>query len=202
MCSLCPLHPQVFQLTMMLESILPIPRDESGLSKDSTPSMGIGTNLLESFFLTAVYWSLGGTLIEESRNRFDDVAKKLSGLPMNPAEGAVVETGEIPVALQTLYEYFFDPETKKWVPWKDKVNEYVHDPDRKFTEILVPTMDTVRTTWLLELMLQVRRPCLLVGESGTSKTATIQNYLRRMDRDAKVRMCVSIHNVNFCVQYK
>lgn len=178
-------------MSVMLESILPIPRDESGLAKDSTPSMGIGTNVLESFFLTAVYWSLGGTLIEDSRNRFDEVVKRLSGLPMNPAEGAVVETGEIPVALQTLYEYYFDPETKKWVPWKDKVNEYVHDPDRKFTEILVPTMDTVRTTWLLELMLQVRRPCLLVGESGTSKTATIQNYLRGLDRDANV--CVSIH---------
>ena len=176
-------------MSVMLESILPIPRDESGLSKDSTPSMGLGTSVLESVFLTALYWSLGGTLIEDSRSRFDDIVKKLSGLPMNSAEGAVVETGEIPVALPTLYEYYFDLETRKWVPWKDKVNEYVHNPDRKFTEILVPTMDTVRTTWLLELMLQVQRPCLLVGESGTSKTATIQNYLRGLDRDSNVRLC-------------
>ena len=51
----------------------------------------------------------------------------------------------------------------------------------RFNEILVPTVDTVRTTWLLNLMNQVNRPVLLVGETGTSKTATIQAFNRNLD---------------------
>ena len=35
------------------------------------------------------------------------------------------------------------------------VPEYIHDRTKKFSEILVPTVDTVKTTWLLELMNEV-----------------------------------------------
>ena len=46
-----------------------------------------------------------------------------------------------------------------------------------FSKILVPTMDVVRSTWLLSTTVGAGRPCLFVGESGTAKTATIQHYL-------------------------
>ena len=85
--------------------------------------------------------------------------------------------GEIPQD-EALYEYYWDTEALEWVAWKDKVPKYIHDPDRKFPEILVPTVDTVRTTWLVENQVRIKRPALLVGETGTSKSATTQNFLR------------------------
>lgn len=63
---------------------------------------------------------------------------------------------------------------------------YVHDPDKKYNEILVPTVDTTRTDWLLRLQTKIKQPVLLVGETGTSKTATVQNFLRTMDKDTTV----------------
>jgi hypothetical protein len=36
------------------------------------------------------------------------------------------------------------------------VPEYFHDTGRQLSEILVPTVDTVKTTWLLKLMNEVR----------------------------------------------
>lgn len=51
---------------------------------------------------------------------------------------------------------------------------YVHDPALNYNQILVPTIDTTRTTWLLNMMMKIKRPVVLVGETGTSKTATIQ----------------------------
>lgn len=95
-------------------------------------------------------------------------------------------SGEIPSAQSTLYEYFFDTKELKWVPWVNMVPEYVHNPEKKFSEILVPTVDTVRTTWLLELMVNIRRPVVLVGETGTSKSATTANFLRALDTDSTV----------------
>lgn len=98
--------------------------------------------------------------------------------------------GEIPSSQPTLFEYFFDSKKLLWVPWIDVIPEYVHDPEKKFSEILVPTVDTVRTTWLLELMVRIKRPVVLVGETGTSKSATTANFLRGLDKDSTVRMCL------------
>ena len=65
---------------------------------------------------------------------------------------------------------------------------YVHDPEKSFHEILVPTADTERCQWLLKLMLSIAKPVVLIGETGTSKTATIQQFLRTLDADATVRI--------------
>ena len=96
-------------------------------------------------------------------------------------------SGELPITQPTLYEYTWDMEQKLWIAWGKLVPKYVHVPERKFNEILVPTVDTVRTTWLLSLMVRIKRPVVLVGETGTSKSATIGNFLRTLDQDSHVR---------------
>lgn len=152
----------------------------------SGPSMGIGSSTLESYFLAAIYWSLGAALVGESRTKFDNYVKKLASLTEVPGQGAVAGPGEIPIHCSTLYEYYFDAELSKWVPWVDKVPEYKHDSGQNFHEILVPTVDTVCNMWLLDIMVKVKRPVVLVGETGTSKTATTQNFLRQLDPDSTV----------------
>ena len=160
----------------MLDALLP-PREGSH---------AIGAEVLEGLFITSIIWSLGAGLLEEDRITFDNYIKKLSALPQNPAEGSVVGPGEIPIAHPSIYEYYFDLKQEKWISWNDIVPIYVHDPAVKFSEILVPTLDTVRTTWLLSLMVNIKRPVVLVGETGTSKTATTANFLRRLDKELTV----------------
>ncbi len=53
---------------------------------------------------------------------------------------------------------------------------------------LVPTIDTTRASWILEQMVKIKRPVLLVGESGTSKTATIHNFLKNLNADTRVSL--------------
>lgn len=50
----------------------------------------------------------------------------------------------------------------------------------------VHTVDTTRSTWVLEQMVRTKQPVLLVGESGTSKTATTQNFLKNLNEEANV----------------
>lgn len=66
------------------------------------------------------------------------------------------------------------------------VPEYIHNPDLKYNQILVPTVDTVRSKWLLKLMTSIKQPILFVGEPGTSKTATVSSFLRELDQDSHV----------------
>ena len=94
--------------------------------------------------------------------------------------------GEMPTDADTLFDFYYNDEQKVWLTWKSMVPKYVHDPDRKFNEILVPTLDTTRTEWLLRLQVGIKRPVLLVGETGTSKTATTANFLRSLDGESNV----------------
>lgn len=59
---------------------------------------------------------------------------------------------QIPGTKPTLYEYFFNMQTKRWNAWEWIVPEYVHDREKKMNEILVPTVDTLHTAHLLALM--------------------------------------------------
>jgi dynein heavy chain len=44
-------------------------------------------------------------------------------------------------------------------------------------QMIVPTMDTARANYLLSYTLKFKRPVLMVGPTGTGKSAYIQNYL-------------------------
>ncbi|XP_064612357.1 LOW QUALITY PROTEIN: dynein axonemal heavy chain 10-like [Liolophura sinensis] len=147
---------------------------------------------LEAYFIQALTWSIGGALLEDGRVKFDTQVKYLASLPPVTEEDKLAGPGEMPSVEPTLYEYFWDVNKKKWMPWSKLVPKYVHNPEMKFNEILVPTVDTVRTTWLLQLMVKIRRPVVLVGETGTSKTATTQNFLRTLDQESHLLL-----NVNF-----
>ena len=173
----------------MLDALLAIRTSDMGAGaseKSAGGALGISGATLESYFLLALYWSLGAALVEDSRVKFDAYVKKIAQLTEVPGPGPVAGPGEIPSHYPTLYEYSFDREQLKWVPWSDKIPTYDHQPGKKFHDILVPTVDTVRNTWLLQLMLDIRRPVVLVGETGTSKTATTQNYIRQLSADSTV----------------
>jgi dynein heavy chain len=148
---------------------------------------------MEMFFLVAIYWSLGAGLLEESRETFDGYVRELSGLAQIEDQGKVTaKIGEMPIHHGRLYEYMWKEDLKEWVPWKFLVPAYEYNPTLKFSQILVPTVDTEKITWILKLMDKVRRPTVLIGEMGTSKTATTQNYVNNLDQD----LCLVI-NMNF-----
>uniref|UniRef100_A0A1I8GN74 Dynein heavy chain 10, axonemal n=1 Tax=Macrostomum lignano TaxID=282301 RepID=A0A1I8GN74_9PLAT len=158
----------VIQLCYMLDALLVKETDKN--------------DVIEAFFLQALYWGLGGALVEEGRVKLDQYVKYICSMS-SPAdeERNHARAGEMPQLEPTLFEYFFDGDKEEWIPWKELVPKYVHQPGMKFNDILVPTIDTVRTTWLLEQMVGVQHPVLLVGETGTSKTSVSQNFLRQLD---------------------
>uniref|UniRef100_A0A8D2LCC4 Dynein axonemal heavy chain 10 n=1 Tax=Varanus komodoensis TaxID=61221 RepID=A0A8D2LCC4_VARKO len=148
-------------------------------------------DILECYFLEALYCSLGACLLDAGRAKFDDFVKRLSSMSTINDEMVLAKPGELPGQLPTLYDFHFQGRTKKWVPWSRLVPEYVHSPEVKFVDILVPTVDTTRTNWLLERMVKIKQPVVLVGESGTSKTATTQNFLKNLNQDTNVLLIIN-----------
>ncbi|XP_006894689.1 PREDICTED: dynein heavy chain 10, axonemal [Elephantulus edwardii] len=167
----------VTQLTKMLDALL------EGEIEDP--------DFLECCFLEALYCSLGACLLEQGRGMFDDCVKHLASMPTIDTEGVWAKPGELPGHLPTLYDFHFDSKEKKWIPWSQLVPEYVHSPEKKFVDILVPTVDTTRTSWILEQVTKIKQPVLFVGESGTSKTATTQNFLKNLNQETNIVLTVN-----------
>jgi dynein heavy chain len=166
------------QLCSLLESML-------NTTKTLTPEM------VEALFVEAVVWSLGGVLVEEDRVRFDTVVKKLSELPLINTPAQPVQVGELPGTDRILYDYHFDIEQCKWNAWSSYVPEYVHQRSLKWHQILVPTLDTMRHVWLLDKISSIKKPCLFVGQVGTSKTVTIQSFLSQLSTEKNFVLNVS-----------
>ena len=123
---------------------------------------------IEGLVLFAVVWSAGATTNEDGRRRFDaflrgEAASHGSGFPF--PEGGLV------------YDYAFDLGSGRWRPWMTIVDPYDVDPKLSFQELVVPTTDSVRSTYLLDLLTRHRKHVLMVGPTGTGKTVNIQQYL-------------------------
>ena len=75
-----------------------------------------------------------------------------------------------------VYDYHFIKEgLGKWVPWNDSLLNVPPIPrDTQFNSIIIPTVDTVRYTYLMDMLVKHGKPVLIVGPTGTGKSVYIQ----------------------------
>jgi len=96
--------------------------------------------------------------MEDGREKFDAFIKEYSALPIKSVDDdKLAGPSEIPGVEATVFEYYWNTARGGWVPWVKLVPEYIHRPELQFNQILVPTVDTVRTTWILDVL--VKRQC-------------------------------------------
>ncbi|KAJ3114591.1 Dynein heavy chain 10, axonemal [Phlyctochytrium bullatum] len=155
------------------------------------PKQATNEPVVEGIFVQAIIWSIGAALLEEDRTRFSDAIKKTSELPLVHT-AAAISVGQLPGSDKSLYDYHFDTTELQWISWSHYVPSYEHNRNVAFHEILVPTMDTIKHTYLLEKLVAIKRPVLFVGEVGTSKTVTVSNFLRQLPADKNLLL-----NINF-----
>ncbi|XP_050088792.1 dynein axonemal heavy chain 10 [Anopheles aquasalis] len=143
--------------------------------------------VVECGFIQCLYLSLGASLLEESQLRFDAFIKRtLELVACEDTPDSPAPVGQLPTQKPTLFEYYFDIERKVWLAWEWIIPSYVHDSSLHFSDILVPTRDTLKIEQVLNMMNKVRRPVVLVGDPGTSKTAVTSHFLGGLSRDAFV----------------
>lgn len=65
-----------------------------------------------------------------------------------------------------LYEYTFDKTSGSWRPWIDSSTSHTIPESLAFNEIIVPTVDTVRCSHLMQLLVTHGKHLLFVGPTG------------------------------------
>lgn len=131
------------------------------------PSMGFkGTDeekrkLLNSIFAFSYAWGMGASLDERSKERFDDTIRDVFKNVHIPPGGSA-------------YDYYFDLKKEKiFKNWSNKVPQFVYDKDVPYFQLLVPTADTVKFAYCLELLLQIEKPSFFTGQTGVGKSVVI-----------------------------
>lgn len=75
-----------------------------------------------------------------------------------------------------VFDYqFVKEDLGQWVPWTDALKEAPPiAKDAQFNSIIIPTVDTVRYSHLMDMLVRHEKPCLFVGPTGTGKSVYIQ----------------------------
>lgn len=145
-------------------------------SKEERPQP-LEPKTLERLGVFALCWGLGGLLELADRRKVHEYLSRSAKLDLpETADGE-----------ESVYDYFVSLTDGMWHHWSERVQDwnYPKDFEPPFASILVPTVDNVRTDFLIDTIAKQRHAVLLIGESGTAKTVTIQQYIGRQDDRTK-----------------
>ncbi|XP_041955531.1 dynein heavy chain 12, axonemal isoform X1 [Alosa sapidissima] len=172
----------VVSLTRLFEMLMTGPVTEDPGNKN------IRTWIMAAFAFSLV-WSVGGSCDTDGRARFDEF---LRGLVMGGSEKhpfpAAVAKWECPFDDKGLvYDYSYEFKGKgRWVNWNESIkNITLGDKSTQVQDIIVPTIDTVRYTYLMDLSIHYGVPLLFVGPTGTGKSVYVKEKLmNNLDKDS------------------
>ncbi|KAM4722817.1 dynein axonemal heavy chain 1 [Rhinophrynus dorsalis] len=139
--------------------------------------------LIESWFVFSLVWSVGITGDAESRVLFStwlrDRMRSEKMDMMFPEQGLVYDYMLDDAGISNTVEEEEEDGKKpvRWVNWLDSIGPFSLAPDISYSDIIVPTLDTVRISHLLGMLLMNKKPVLCVGPTGTGKTLTITDKL-------------------------
>ena len=98
---------------------------------------------LDCIFAWCYAWGMGAALDEKSKDFFDTLVKDL------------FKTASLPQNL-TVYDYFYEMKKERaWKEWQTRVEKFEYSKEMSFFEMMVPTADTYKHRFCLELLLSI-----------------------------------------------
>ncbi|XP_046391607.1 dynein beta chain, ciliary-like [Ischnura elegans] len=83
----------------------------------------------------------------------------------------------------TVFGYYIDRETKKFLPWTDMVSHFELDPDLPLQATLVPTSETTCYTFFMNMLMARKHPIMLVGGAGCGKSVIVNEKLASLSEN-------------------
>ncbi|KAF2129349.1 dynein heavy chain [Dothidotthia symphoricarpi CBS 119687] len=120
--------------------------------------------------LVAIVWALVGDCPLSDRKEFGDLIASLADV-------------EVPTLTEStsLIDYDVKPGKTEWNMWQNEVpNVEVNTHSIVQTDVVIPTLDTVRHEDVLYSWLAEHKPLLLCGPPGSGKTMTLFSALRKL----------------------
>ncbi|KAI9141404.1 dynein heavy chain and region D6 of dynein motor-domain-containing protein [Paraphysoderma sedebokerense] len=145
----------------------------------------ITTDYLEKVYVFCLFWSCGSLLELDERKKLQQFMMEKYPHLKYPNLNSDLQ--------DTIYEFYVN-DSGEWCHWRERVPDWKYPQDRspEFSSIIIPTVDNVRTEFLVDSIARQGRSVLLIGESGTAKTVTIQRLLAKYNPEVQL-----FKNMNF-----
>ncbi|KAM6377006.1 LOW QUALITY PROTEIN: dynein axonemal heavy chain 17 [Pluvialis apricaria] len=130
--------------------------------------------LYELYFVFACAWAFGGAMFQD---QLVDYRVEFSKWWVNE-----FKTVKFP-SQGTIFDYYIDPETKKFMLWTEKVPKFELDPEVPLQASMVHTAETIRVRYFMDLLMEKQRPVMLVGNAGTGKSVLMRDKLEALSAD-------------------
>lgn len=135
--------------------------------------------IYEAFFIFAGMWAFGASL-DEDKLSFSNSWKSASKIKF-PEQG-------------TCFDYYWDVLQGCWIGWDTVVDPLDKGFEGLFNNLVVPTAETTRQKFLLDMHVNARKGVLYVGNAGTSKTTIIKDYFSKLDPDVMITQSISMNS--------
>ena len=123
---------------------------------------------LPALFMFSLIWGAAGTSNTDGRRRFNAYLRTEMEAASFPFP--LPESGQI-------YDFAWDVKTATWVTWMSTTAAYEPPKGAEFSELIIPTKDTVRYKSLARSLLTLRKPFLLAGPTGVGKSVDLAQLL-------------------------
>lgn len=133
--------------------------------------------LIEKCFLFCLTWSVMAAANEEGRKRLDLCLRD-------------IDTVYPP--LKTAYDFYVDMQVCEFRLWDEKLSpNFRIAPTANPSQIIVPTVDTLRNGFLLQTLLNAGINFLIIGKTGVGKSTIMQQEISGLDES--IFQCLVIH---------
>ena len=122
---------------------------------------------IKSIYFFCFIWSIGATTNAVGRERFNKWLRERMakhGLKEFPEEKAI-------------YDWQYDVSKSEWVSWYDTIEEYLVDISKSYSEIVVPTQDSIRMKYLMKTLISNDKHVLMPGPTGTGKSVYVSELV-------------------------
>ncbi|XP_071813348.1 dynein beta chain, ciliary-like isoform X2 [Apostichopus japonicus] len=173
-------------MRVRFKKIIPIPEQsmvqmlcyllECLLTPENTPP-DCPKELYELYFVFACIWAFGGSMFQD----------QLVDYRVEFTKWWVTEFKTIKFPGQgTVFDYYIDQESKKFLPWTDRVPKFELDPEMPLQAVLVHTAETTRLRFFMDMLMARGRPVMLVGNAGLGKSVLVGDKLLGLNDDYMV----------------
>ena len=89
------------------------------------------------------------------------------------------------------YDFYFDLDKGAWIKWESMLSYPVIDSKALYTDIFVPTVDSVRYSSLIKMLIMNNKHLIATGPTGTGKTINIMDIIGKGVGDKYLSLVVN-----------
>ena len=80
-----------------------------------------------------------------------------------------------------VYDYYPNYAEKVFKPWNEIISEFKYKASQPYCNILVPTTETTKYSYLMQRLVLNNQNMLLMGETGVGKSVITNDFLMNLD---------------------